>query len=135
LDENFAEQGRGVFWFNGSFEGRFLLNSGDTTTRHLRVETQGSWTFTIWPFLTSVERWSGGQAHGAGPNVLLFIGDRGVVSYSHRGERNFIVGVYGDAGYPEVSINELENVDGTVIVPISPAVVVVDATGVWWLRR
>jgi hypothetical protein len=135
LDENFAEQGSGLSWFNGSFEGRFLLNSGDTTTRYLRVDAQGSWTLTIWPFLPSVEQWPGGEAHDAGPNVLLFIGDPGVVSFAHRGERNFIVGFYGDDGYPAASINELENVDGTVIVPISPAVVVVDATGEWWLRR
>jgi hypothetical protein len=76
-DEGFEDQGGGVFWFGGSFEGRYLLNSGDSTTRHLQVETEGSWTFTIWPFSSTVERWAGEQSHGVGPNVLLFTGESG----------------------------------------------------------
>ena len=135
LDENFEDQGGGLFWFNGSFEGRYLLNAGDSTTRHLQVETEGSWTFTIWPFLSTVEQWSGGEAHGVGPDVLHFLGEPGVVSFAHRGESNFAVDFYGDDGSPEASIDETKNVDGTVIDPVSPAVVVIDADGEWWLRR
>ena len=112
-----------------------MLNGGESTTRYLQVETEGSWTFTIWPFLTTVEQWTGGEAHGVGPDVLLFLGEPGVVSFAHRGESKFAVDFYGDDGYPEASINEPENVDGTVIVPVSPAVVVIDADGEWWLRR
>ena len=135
LDESFEEQIGGLSWSNGSFEGRFLLNAGESTTRYLHIATEGSWTFTIWPFLTSVEQWPGGEAHGVGPDVLHFIGEPGVVSFAHRGESNFIVDFYGADGFPKASINELEDVDGTVIVPISPAVVVIDADGEWWLRR
>ena len=135
LDENFEDQGGGLSWFNGSFEGRFLLNGGDSTTRYLQVETEGSWTLTIWPFLSTVEQWIGGEAHGVGPDVLLFMGEPGVVSFAHRGESNFAVDFYGDHNFPEASINEPKNVDGTVIDPVSPAVVVIDADGEWWLRR
>jgi hypothetical protein len=133
LDERFDHQFGGLVWFDGSFEGRFLLNAGNSTTRYLGVETEGSWTFTIWPFLSTVERWQGGEAHGVGANVLLFTGETGVVSFAHRGK--FTVDFYGDDGVPNASIDELEDVDGTVVVPVSPSVVVIDAAGEWWLRR
>ena len=135
LDEDFEDQIGGLLWFNGSFEGGSCSTAGDSTTRYLQVETEGSWTFTIWPFLTTVEQWTGGEAHGVGPDVLLFSGEPGLVSFAHRGESNFAVDFYGDDGVPEASISELKNVDGTVIVPVSPAVVVIDADGEWWLRR
>ena len=135
LDETFDDQIGGLFWFNGSFEGRFLLNAGESTTRYLHVDTDGSWTFTIWPFLTTVERWSGGEAHGVGPDVLHLRGRPGVVSFAHRGESNFIADFYGDDSSPEATINERADVDGTVDVPVAPAVVVIVADGEWWLRR
>ena len=135
LDATFEDQLGGLFWSNGSFEGRFVLNAGESTTRYLHVETEGSWTFTIWPLLTNVEQWTDGEAHGVGPDVLFFSGQPGLVSFAHRGESNFAVDFFGDDGFPAASISELKNVEGTVIVPVSPAVVVVDADGDWWLRR
>ena len=135
LDEYFEAQDGRLSWSNGSFEGRFLLNDGESTTRYLHIETEGSWTLTNWPFLTSVVQWPGGEAHGVGPDVVHFLGEPGVVSFAHRGESNFIVDFFRADGLPTASIDELANIDGTVIVPNSPAVVVIDADGEWWLRR
>jgi hypothetical protein len=135
LDDELEPQRGGLAWDAGSFEGRFLLNTGDSTTRYLQVETEGSWTFTIWPLRSTVERWPGGEAHGIGPNVLLFNGEPGVVSFAHRGESNFLANFYGDDGLLEASISEAEDVDGTITLPVSPAVVAVETAGEWWLRR
>jgi hypothetical protein len=67
---------------------------------------------------------------GTGDAVLIYKGAGGVATFIGKGQDNFVVHVYSDAG-EDLLVNEIGTYQGEEVVPAGPAVLQINADGPW----
>jgi hypothetical protein len=116
----------------GAYVGTVLLDpQDDSETTRLIVTASGRWTIMLAP--VSAARVVSGSYRGRGDSVFFYdgSGDPAEATFTGpRAEANFVVTSYSDNG-EDLLVNEIEPYKGTVEIPSTPAVVVVNATGAW----
>lgn len=117
----------GLFNEIGAYSGTTVWGLlGDTATQ-LQVEADGAWSLTFEPIGALPELVL--PAGGTGDSVLVYRGGAATPTFSHDGERNFIVTAYGDRR--NGLVNEIGQYSGTHAMTAGPSIIVIQADGNW----
>jgi hypothetical protein len=118
----------------GTYNGEVLVDLGSSRgeTRSLQIRSAGSWTIELRPL--SSARSFDTQAAGTGDAVLRYArSGPAVATFTHDGERNFIVWAYRDDGRSDLLVNEIGPYSGSSAIR-GPAWVEVRADGAWTIE-
>lgn len=119
----------------GNYSGTVLLDpEADQHSVAFKIESNGSWTFTIKPLL-SARVWNpAGPLTGRGDDVIFLYPSAGpltVVELKHGGESNFAIWTYGTDGRVDLLVNEIGKYTGQTILAEEVGLLAVTADGSW----
>ncbi|MEU6841354.1 TerD family protein [Streptomyces sp. NPDC046716] len=120
--------------YEDEVHGRTLATVPDDRPLALLVEADSPWTLRVLPL--GQARRLDRAVHGAGPDLLVYEGGPGVLSFAHQGESNFTVWHYlrsSDPDWPDdqdLLVNEVGRLD--VLAPVQgPGLLRIGADGPW----
>ena len=111
----------------GDYAGTVPWGIRDENITSLQIEADGNWSITFAPLLSAPEL--AFPAAGAGSSVYIYRGGAATPTFSHQGESNFSVWVYGTSN--DLLINEIGAYSGTHAMKAGPSVIVIEADGAW----
>jgi hypothetical protein len=118
----------------GAFSGRVLV-TGDWPAA-LQVQSSGDWTVSAVD-LTTQAPWdpASGPATGTGDDVIYVqpgaVTGLFAATFTHDGQRNFVVKAYATDGQPHLLINDIGAYTGQVLLPSGTLVITITADGNW----
>ncbi|PWD50687.1 hypothetical protein C8046_08495 [Serinibacter arcticus] len=111
----------------GSYTGTVPWGFRDDDVTSVQVEADGNWSLTFSSVSSAPQLTL--PASGTGDTVLIYQGGAATPSFTHQGESNFAVWVYGSSS--DLLINEIGAYTGTHALKAGPAFIVVEADGAW----
>lgn len=111
----------------GGYAGTVPWGFKDEGVTSVQVEADGSWSLTFAPVTAATELTM--PTSGTGDSVLLYRGGAATPTFTHAGESNFAVWVYGNRS--DLLVNEIGTYTGMHAMTAGPAFVVVEADGAW----
>lgn len=119
----------------GNYLGKRMLNLfDDEHAQYLEIDAEAGWTVNVMPFPEAANLWTGGEYHGVGDDVIIFLGDPGIVEWATAGDSNFVVLVFGTDSGRDLMVNEIGPLDGTGVLRDGQAIILVDNEGDFWLN-